>query len=206
MFVPLVVTVLAAIQLIATGTTTYTIDPEASRVVVQVGKTGLFAFGGHRHEVVVPVATGTIVLDRGDPSHSTVGAEVEASSLRVTGSGEPPADVPEVQRTMEGARVLDARQFPRITFTSRRVEVLAGEPAHLHLKVIGDFTLHGVSRPETIDVIVDVGFDRITATGTFVIRQTDFDIAPVTAAGGTVRVANDVSVQLTVVAVRRGLS
>ncbi len=60
------------------------------------------------------------------------------------------------------------------------------------LRLVADLTLHGVTRPVTVGIDVEVGPDRLTAAGTLVIKQTDFGIQPVTAGGGTVRVKNEV--------------
>ena len=39
------------------------------------------------------------------------------------------------------------------------------------------------------------GSGRVTATGAFTLKQTDFGIVPVTAAGGTIRVKDDIDIQ-----------
>ncbi len=184
----------------ADGPTTYQVDPAASRVVIHVDKAGVFSFLGHAHEVVAPVAEGTVVLDRDAPDRSTVRVEFDAAALAVTGKGEPAGDVPEVQRTMEGARVLDVSRFPRIVFASREVHVIARDTDRLRLRLTGALTLHGVTRSVTVDVTVEIGLDRLTTTGTLVVKQTDFGIEPVTAGGGTVRVKNGVGLQFTFVA------
>jgi len=180
--------------------TRYTIDPDASEVVLHVGKGGLFSFAGHTHQVAAPVAEGAIEFDRGNPSGLSVLVEFDAARLRVTGEGEPPEDVPEVQATMESERVLDVTRFPRIRFASRQVEVTGEEGNTLRLSVQGDLTLHGVARPLTADVSMEVAPDRLAATGTLVIRQSDFGIAPITAGAGTVRVKDEVEAVFTLVA------
>jgi len=180
--------------------TRYTIVPDASEVVLQVGKGGLFSFVGHTHQVAAPVAEGAIRFDRDDPSGLSVLVEFDAARLRVTGEGEPPEDVPEVQATMESERVLDVLRFPRITFASRYVDVTGEDGSALRLRVQGDLTLHGVTRPLTADVSMEVAPDRLTATGTLVIRQSDFGIAPITAGAGTVRVKDEVEAVFTLVA------
>jgi len=194
------VLLLAAPFVAREGGTTYTIQLAASHVVVHVGRAGLFSFAGHNHEVAAPVAVGTVTVDPADLSRSSVRVEFDAASLKVTGEGEPPEDVPEVQRTMEGERVLDASRFPRMIFVSRRVEVLGMDGAAVRLRVTGDLALHGVTRPESAEVRATVGPDRLTASGTLTVKQTDFGIQPVTAGAGTVRVKNDVRIDFTIVA------
>ena len=71
------------------------------------------------------------------------------------------------------------------------------------LQVAGDLTLHGVTRRVTVPVSVQVMADRLRADGTAVVRQTEFNIRPVTAGAGTVRVKNEVDVSFSVAARRR---
>jgi len=182
------------------GTTTYRIDPAASQVVLHVDRSGLFSFLGHAHEIAAPVAAGTVTVDLTMLERSSVRVEFEASALEVTGKDEPTKDVAEVQRTMQSARVLDVARFPRIVLASRAVRVAARDAGHLRLRLAADLTLHGVIRPVTVEIDVEIRPDRLTATGTLVVKQTDFGIEPVTAGGGTVRVKNEVEAQFSFVA------
>lgn len=202
--IPVVVALLLSGSGAAAQQSEYVLDPAASAVVINVQTAGLLSFLGHPHEVAAPVAAGVVRFDRGAPSRSSVRVEFEAGSLRVTGRGEPAGDVPEVQRTMEGPRVLDVSAFPAIVFASREIEVLGQTDGRLRLRITGDLTLHGVTRPRTSEVAVDVVADRLTATGTFRVVQSEFGIEPVTAGAGTVRVRDEVDVRFTLVGRRKG--
>jgi len=182
------------------GATTYAIDSDASHVVAQVDKTGLFSFAGHTHEVAAPVASGSVTVDSSNLSRSTVHLVFDASSLKVTGKGEPAGDVREVQRTMESDRVLDVSRFPRVSFDSREIEVLGRDGDRVKLRVTGDLMLHGVTRPASAELSATVAAGRLSATGTAKVKQTDFGIQPVTAGAGTVRVKDEVTVEFTLVA------
>ncbi len=158
-----------------------------SRVMVHVGKAGAFGFAGHAHEVAAPV-TGSVTLDVADLARSEVQLEFDSASLRVTGEGEPAQDVPEVQRVMQSDRVLDAGRYPKIVFRSRRVTV-GGTTGQLRdLSVEGDLSLHGVTKPCVVPVRLALRDGSLTAEGTATLKQSDFGIQPVTAAGGAVRV------------------
>jgi polyisoprenoid-binding protein YceI len=178
----------------------YVIDTKASRVTIDVGKSGLFAFLGHTHEVVAPVANGAVQLDRENPSRSTVRLEFDARTLRVTGKGEPAEDVPEVQRTMQ-REVLEVSRFPRIIFASRDISVVEQTGGHLRLRIAGDLAVHGVTRRQTTDVVVNFDSERITATGNLILKQTEFGIERVSAGAGTVRVKDELEIHFRFVAV-----
>jgi polyisoprenoid-binding protein YceI len=176
------------------------VDAAASQVTVRVGRAGAFGFAGHDHEVAVPKVDGIIVFDSADATHSTITLKFDVTAMKVTGRGEPAADVPEVQRVMLSDRVLDAQRYPTIAFTSRRIVIVTQAVDRLALRVDGDLTLHGVTRPITVPVEVRLAGDQLTATANATVRQTDFGIRPVTAGAGTVRVKDELAVAFRIVA------
>ena len=179
-----------------TGPTTLVIDTANSQVLIQVGKTGMFGFAGHAHEVAAADVRGQVKFDLADLQHASVSLEFAAAALRVTGKGEPPADVPEVQKIMLSDRVLDVSRFPTILFSSRHVSVRSQAAGAADVVIEGDLTLHATKRPMTIpaSLTLDAG-SRITARGSFVLKQTDFGMVPVTAAGGSIRVRDELEIQ-----------
>jgi polyisoprenoid-binding protein YceI len=172
----------------------FLIDPAATHVTIQVGRSGLFGFAGHDHEVVAPAVRGEITLDRSEISRSRVALEFDATALKVTGEGDPPEDVPEVQRVMLSDRVLDVRRYPTIAFQSRSISVEQRSSDRMTLRVTGDLTLHGVTRAITVPVNARLGPDVISGEGKTTVRQTAFGIRPVTAGAGSVKVKDEVEV------------
>ncbi len=172
-----------------------TIDPAGSRVSIEVGKTGAFSFAGHVHEVLAPAVSGRVTFEPTDWVHSAVSLKFDASALKVTGKGDPPSDVPKVQQAMLGEEVLDVKRFPVVAFESRRVSATPKGPGTVDLTIDGALTLHGQTRPATVRATVSLDSDGLTARGGFPIKQTDYGMQPVTAAGGTVRVKDEVEVQ-----------
>jgi polyisoprenoid-binding protein YceI len=183
--------VVAAVQ----GPSVLAIDAGNSRVTIDVGRTGLFGFAGHNHEVIAPVMAGKITYDPADWQRSTVSLQFDASALKVTGKGDPPSDIPKVQQAMLGEEVLDVKRFPAVTFTSRRVSATRATPGAVDLLIEGDMMLHGQTRAMAVRVTAAIDPNGLTVRGGFPLKQTDFGIEPVTAAGGTVRVKDEVQVQ-----------
>lgn len=182
----------------------FRIDPASTSIVIQVGRAGLFALAGHNHEVAVPAVEGRISLNAADLSRSRVTVQFDVKALRVTGRGEPAGDVAEVQRTMLSDRVLDAERDPTIAFESDRLAVQQRSAGGFTVRVDGRLTLHRVTKPVSVPVAVRLDGNRMIATGKATVRQSDFGIRPVTAAGGTVRVKDEVGVTFTIVAVSGG--
>jgi polyisoprenoid-binding protein YceI len=184
----------------AAGARAFVADPEQSRAIIEVGKSGAFSFAGHTHEVEAPLKNGAVHLDTGDPSHGDVQLQFDAAAMHVTGKGESPADVPKVTATMVSDAVLDVARYPSIAFESTSVRV-AG-PGALDLVVTGRLTIHGRTQTVTAPVSVKVDGDRLTATGRFTIKQTDYGITPVSV-GGVVKVRNELNITFTIAARER---
>lgn len=178
---------------------TYTVDPGQGHVTIAVGKSGMFSFAaGHKHEVTAPSISGHMTVDPADPSHSTVELTIDATALKVSGTGEPPADVPKVQQTMVSAQVLDVQQYPTIEFASTSVSVKNSAGVKLDAVVEGRLTLHGTSRSLSVPVTVQIEPNELRATGKFSLKQTDYGIKPVSV-GGVVSVKDAVDIDFTII-------
>jgi polyisoprenoid-binding protein YceI len=83
---------------------------------------------------------GTVVYDPANPSKSSVTASIDVSSIDTR---EPKRDA-----HLKSPDFFDIEKFPTMTFQSTKVEPAgAGK-----LKVTGDLTIHGVTRPVVFDV------------------------------------------------------
>jgi polyisoprenoid-binding protein YceI len=184
----------------AAATRTFAIDSGASSVRIHVGKTGIGSFAGHEHEVVARSVQGEVAADFEDLPRSSVEILVNAMSLSVVAEGEPEGDAPKVERAMKGREVLHAIRFPSIRFRSREVTGKHLSASSYELSVAGDLSLHGAVRPIVVPVQVELHGDALTGTGKFVVKQTDFGIEPTSAAGGLVKVEDEVTVTFRIVA------
>jgi polyisoprenoid-binding protein YceI len=171
---------------------TFAIDGNKSSASAHVGKTGIGSFAGHEHTVVAQTIQGEVVLDLEELSRSSVDLIVSARSLKVSEQGEPEGDAPKVQQAMRGPDVLDVARYSTIHFRSTEVtgkEVAAGS---YDLTIAGELSLHGIVKSFTVPVHLEVRGEMLTAAGKMVVRQTDFGIEPTSAAGGLVRVEDEV--------------
>ena len=179
---------------------TYVVDAAASSVRVHVGKSGAFSFAGHSHEVVAPAVSGEIVADAADLGASRVTLTFEAGALKVLPEGEPAGDAPKVQEVMRGPKVLDAVRFPAITFKSQRVTGRESGGGAYDLELTGELMLHGVTRALTLPVHVEMAGETLTASGKTMLRHDQFGMLPVSAAGGSVKVKNEIPIEYRLVA------
>jgi hypothetical protein len=158
------------------------IDTERSAVTVRVYKSGLFSSFGHDHEIRAPIKDGAF-----DEEKSTVWFVVDARSLQVRDSDASEKDRADIQATMLGPKVLDSENFREIRFQSTEVNRHGND----HWTVHGDLTLHGQTRPVQAEVERQNGVYR----GSAQLRQKDFGITPVTVAGGSVKVKDEIRIE-----------
>jgi len=162
------------------------IDTDRSTLTVRVFKTGLFRAFADNHEIRASISAGFV----DDGGNAGVEIVVEAPQMQVLDPGLSPRDRDQVQTRMLGPDVLDVTRFPEIRFESTTVEATQDGWA-----VHGQLTLHGQTRPVTVKVVRDHGH----YIGSASLRQTDFGITPISVAGGTVKVKDEVSIDFDVV-------
>jgi polyisoprenoid-binding protein YceI len=180
----------------------WVVTPSGSEVRIHVSRSGVFGFAAHNHEVVAPALSGTIRFDPQLIEQAVVELTFDATALTVTPTGEPPDDVPKVQATMLSDKVLDVERYRTIDFRSRRITVESRNAGQMRLRVAGDLTLHGVTRPIDGPVSLSLSADQLTGTGALVIKQSTFDIKPVSVGLGTVKVKDEVTINYTFAARR----
>jgi len=115
---------------------------------------------------------------------------VKALALQVKDPGTSEKDRTEIQSTMLGPKVLDAERHPEIRFRSTAAEDTGAGAWRIH----GELTLHGATRPVTVEAHETGGH----FVGTARLRQSDFGIQPVKVAGGTVRVKDEVRIEFNI--------
>jgi polyisoprenoid-binding protein YceI len=192
--------VLLALLQTPAGVRAYAVDPAASRVAVKVGKAGLLKMAGHEHTVVAEGLSGEVLVDPESAARSSVRVVFVASALRVADS-EGVDDIPKVQATMEGEKVLDVARFPEIRFSSTSVSERKHEGDQWELTVVGDLELHGVKRALTVPLRVVLAPDSLTAEGTVRFPQKDFGMEPVSV-GGVIKVKDELEITFRIVARR----
>jgi YceI-like domain len=164
------------------------LDTERSAITVKVFKAGLFRAFADNHIIQAPLAEGS--LDDSATPH--VELVVAANQMRVLDPGLSPKDRADVQARMLGPEVLDANRFAQIRFHSTSVQRLAPN----RWLVRGDLELHGHIHQVAVSVTHENGHYK----GSTTLRQTDFAISPISIAGGTVKVKDEITIEFDIVA------
>lgn len=178
---------------------------EARFVVYPAGR---LARLGHPHVVGGAVISGEIVL--ADEFHdsglrleiSVAEFEVDRPQWRKDEGFDPEMPDSAIEGTRKnllGEDQLDAARHPLITVESLGLSGPVWQP-----DIEARITLAGSSRELTVPVALSFTDHELSAIGRFVIRQSDFNITPFSAAGGSLQVADEVLVRFRIVAMAIG--
>ncbi len=145
---------------------TFAVDPDHTQVFWAVSHLGFSEYQGRFDKV-----TGSLVLDPKTPANDKLDVTIPVDGINTPST--------KLNGELASEQWFDAKQFPTITFKSTKV-VATGKDA---AKVTGDLTMHGVTKPVTLDVkflgagpnpmfkVYTLGF---LATGE--IKRTDFGV------------------------------
>ena len=147
--------------------TTYTLQPNYTQGVFRWNHLGFSSPAAQFGQ-----AEGTLEFDSKNPTQSTVKVAIPLTSLSTS--------VPELDEHLRSADFFDVAKFPTVTFTSTKVERGNGPEK---LRVTGELTMHGATKPVTLDVAVTkvginprlnvpcVGFEATTK-----LKRSDFNL------------------------------
>ncbi len=171
------------------------IDVNKSSLKIRVFKSGAFAAFAHDHEIQAPIEEGKIEDGKADSSaHASVQLRVDSRKMRVLDPEVSADKRGEIQHTMQGPTVLDVEKFPEISYASTTVTSRGDGRWEVH----GDLTLHGQKQPVAVEVSLQDGHYRGSAS----LKQSSFGITPIRIAGGTVKVKDEVKIEFDVVAAK----
>jgi polyisoprenoid-binding protein YceI len=153
---------------VSASATTYTLDPNHTQVQFVWNHFGFSNLTGQFGKV-----EGTLDFDEADPTKSSVTATISMGSVN--------SNVKKLDGELVGADYFDAAKYPTAKFKSTHVERGATPDK---LKVTGDLTMHGVTKPVTLDVdVVKVGEHPMRKapaagfTAAATIKRSDFGVA-----------------------------
>ena len=113
----------------------YEIDPAHSRAHFKIRHLMVSNVRGEFSKV-----TGTVIFDADNPGNSKLEATIDASTVNTS---------EEARDThLKSADFLDVATFPTLHFVSKSVAKVGPET----LKVVGDLTIHGVTKEAVLDV------------------------------------------------------
>jgi polyisoprenoid-binding protein YceI len=127
--------------------------------------------------------SGTIVVDREHPEQSSVTVKIAAASID-TGIAKRDDHL--------RSELFDVAKYPEITFKSRRVKQAGANSG----QIVGDLTMHGVTREITLNVQLVSNADTRWQVATAPLRRSEFGLVFSKSAETVSMIADDVAVEI----------
>jgi polyisoprenoid-binding protein YceI len=147
-------------------TQTWQIDPMHSAAQFSVRHLGISTVRGQFEKL-----SGSVTYDPAAPDKTSISATIDATSVNTR--------VEMRDNDLRSPNFLDVAKYPTITFKSKRID----HSGSGSLKVIGDLTIHGVTKEVSLDVdgptpaIKDpMGNQRMGASASTKINRHDFGV------------------------------
>lgn len=181
----------------------YTIEGEGSSFTVRAFATGMLSALGHNPTIAIPDLAGEVQFAPDSLEDSSLRLVIQAVSLTVTDDISD-QDRREIERRMH-EEVLDTDSFPEISYECPKATSAQKIADGFYSVVLnGELVMHGVERIQPVTARVTVKDDALRAAGEFSVRLSDYDIKPVSAAGGTVKLKDELKLSFDLRARRAG--
>lgn len=177
---------------------TYRIDATQSRFMVKAFAGGFLSAFAHDHNIAIREFAGEVQFTFGTVEPASLQLRIKAVSLAVTDKVSA-SDRQKIEGTMRD-EVLETSKYPDILFRSTSVSASKTGDGKYQARIAGEVTLHGVTRPLTIPAQLEFEPSALRASGGFSLKQSSFEIKPVSVAGGTVKVKDELKFTFEIVA------
>lgn len=176
----------------------YKIDASRSQFIVQAFAGGLFSVLGHNPTFVICDFGGDAQFSPDALEAASLMMSVQPASLVVIGDVSE-KDKREMQRAIR-EDVLETSRYPEIIYESSNIVAKPVAENQFQVKINGRLSLHGVTREQTIAAQVTSDGEILRAQGESTLRLGDYDIKPVKALGGTLKVKDEVKLSFDIAA------
>jgi len=173
------------------ATVTYNLDASQSKFMAHANRSGLLWFKGKSHHLAASDFSGQVELTPDTITPASLHLVVKAASLHETGAEFTDQQKQIIDKELKDI-VLLPDQYPDITYQSTNVTAKGLGAGRYDVKINGNLTLHGVTRPVTIPATVTLNGSTLRATGQFSIDRDDYKVKATSAAHGLVRVDDDI--------------
>lgn len=189
------------------GEAVYRVDSQRSRVFMRTGRDGPMKAAGHDHVIASADVEG-LVLVSDDPGRSRADLRLPLQQLIVDDPAYrekfglepelPESAIEGTTRNMQD-KVLESNLFPWATAS---VQVPSMQEAQANLDV--SVTVHGITFDYRVPATLEIDPERLKVSGSMTVSHAEFGLTPFSAAGGLLRVAEDIEIIFEIQASKRG--
>ncbi len=179
----------------------YVVDARRSRFTVQAFATGILSAMGHNPTIGIRTFSGEVDFDPDGLDASGLRLTIQAASLSVQDDISA-KDRNEIERMMKGD-VLEVAKYPEIRYEASTSSVSKLSDAMFSAALSGTLDFHGVTRNQPVAVRITMMGEMLRASGDFTLKQSDYQIKPVSVAGGALKLKDEVKFSFEMVANRQ---
>jgi polyisoprenoid-binding protein YceI len=176
----------------------FLMDPAASRFTVQAFATGMLSSFGHNPIVAMRDYDGEIQFVPETYEGALVRLTVRTSAMEILDEMKND-DRKKLEEEMY-ENVLDVEHFPVAVYESKEVVVNSLNNDLFQARVSGDLSFHGVTRRQPVEARVTSIGSVLRISGEFPLRQSDYEIKPISFAGGALRLKDELKFKFELVA------
>jgi polyisoprenoid-binding protein YceI len=183
------------------ATVRYLVDGKGSKFTVRAFATGLLSAFGHNPTIAIPDFEGEVLVNSSALEQSSLRIVIQSASLVVTDDIND-KDREEIERRMH-EEVLESNGYAEIVYECSKMSASKTSEGQYWVALNGELSLHGVTRTQPVSARVTLNGDTLRAVGDFSVRQGDYEIKPVSAVGGTVKLKDELKLSFDITA-RKG--
>jgi polyisoprenoid-binding protein YceI len=177
----------------------YVIDARRSRFTVQAFAAGILSAMGHNPTIGIRTFSGEVNFNSDSHEANGLRLTIQPSSLSVQDDISD-KDRREIERLMK-ADVLEIEKYPEIRYeTTSPIALNRIDGSLFSATLNGSLTFHGVSRVESIAVRIMTMGEMLRASGEFMLMQSNYQIKPVSVAGGALKLKDELKFSFEMVA------
>jgi polyisoprenoid-binding protein YceI len=176
----------------------FTIDAAQSQITIGLTQEGAIRRLHPSHTISVPTYTSKLTIPK-DESKTAFAITVEAKALINVDKTMGDFERKGFQNVLQ-KQVLESDKFPQIVFKSSALTALKKDGEKRTFTLNGALAFRGVTKPVSFPVNATFGKEKITASGSAKIKQTDFGITPYADALGAIKVGDEMTVNFLIVA------
>lgn len=180
----------------------YIIDPKASRFTVQAFVSGVLFAMGHNPTIGIRKFTGAVDFSPEDLKGSGLRLSIQASSFSVQDDISD-KDRREIERLMN-EQVLEVASYPEIVYEASVVSVTRLEDTIFSAALNGNLSFHGVTHNQPLTARIATYGEMLRASGEFTLRQSDYQVKPVSVMGGALKLKDELKFSFEMVARQQG--
>jgi polyisoprenoid-binding protein YceI len=179
----------------------FVIDTKRSRFTVQAFATGMLSMMGHNPTIAIRRFNGELNFFPDAPEKSGLQLAIEPASFSVEDDISE-KDRREMERLMK-SELLEVERYPEIRYESTGISVTKLDSAMYTAAVNGKLSFHGVTRLQSLRARITVLGEILRASGGLVMKQSDYQLKPVSVAGGALKLKDELKFSFEIVANRQ---